>query len=383
MRKSARDLSNGGECESGNGVFRAIGGFGLTSARFDLNNGRMRTFLLAVVATLVVFGLGCASGGSDKKKTVERGHQGTIAYSVSIETSEPGVKIEAEGSYIGTAPTTLKIFGDKDGTFHNFGNNEYVIRALPARPGQFIQTKIYRTGAWFSPEDRIPSRVYFDMNLTPIPASANSPAPVPFPSYPDTRRRTGTGFFITDDGYILTSLHVVENTDKISIKLGDQNYPATIVRKDKLADLAVLKISHDSVGLPLANARAPRQGQRVFTTGFPNPAVQGEEPKFTEGSVSSLRGFMDDTATFQFSAPVQPGNSGGPLVNSEGSVIGIVVAKLLRSELVNYAIKSTRANLLLEEIDGLNLKVSQTPGNLSPEEIAEKLKQSVVMVVAE
>jgi hypothetical protein len=104
---------------------------------------------------------GCATSN------VEKGAQGTIAYQVSVESSEPGVKIEANGDYIGTTPLTLKIFGDKDGTFHNFGSQEYTITAFPLREGQHKQTKVYRCGGWFSAEDKVPQRIYFDMGLIP------------------------------------------------------------------------------------------------------------------------------------------------------------------------------------------------------------------------
>mgnify|MGYP007030110543 CR=1 FL=1 len=66
---------------------------------------------------------------------------------------------------------TLKIFGDKDGTFHNFGSYQYVIKAYPVRQGQYVQTKVFRTGGWFTSEDKIPSRIYFDMNLEPTTAT--------------------------------------------------------------------------------------------------------------------------------------------------------------------------------------------------------------------
>ena len=83
----------------------------------------------------------------------ERGPAGTIAYYVQVESSEPGVRIEANNDYIGKAPLTLKIFGDKDGTFHNFGSSDYIIRAYPLSTNQYIQTKVFRTGGWFSQED--------------------------------------------------------------------------------------------------------------------------------------------------------------------------------------------------------------------------------------
>ena len=118
---------------------------------------------------------GCSTTDSATTGAVERGRDGTIAYNVQIESSEPGVRIEANNDYIGNTPLTLKIFGDKDGTFHNFGSPDYVIRALPVKPGQHVQSKVFRTGKWFAPEDMIPKRIFFDMEQ---PTSGTGAAPL-------------------------------------------------------------------------------------------------------------------------------------------------------------------------------------------------------------
>lgn len=116
------------------------------------------TFSMVSLAALLL--AGCAS----TPPNVERGPDGTIAYYIQIEASDPGVKIEANNDYVGKTPCTLKLFGDRDGTFHNFGSYEYVVRAFPNNTNQFIQTKVFRTGGWFSQEDMVPNRIYFDMN---------------------------------------------------------------------------------------------------------------------------------------------------------------------------------------------------------------------------
>lgn len=101
---------------------------------------------------------GCATEGPKP----EKGREGTIAYLVEVESSETGARIEANKEYVGRTPCTLKIFGDKDGTFHNFGSYHYTITAYPVRPGQQPQTKDFRTGGWFTPEDMIPKKIFFD-----------------------------------------------------------------------------------------------------------------------------------------------------------------------------------------------------------------------------
>jgi hypothetical protein len=101
-----------------------------------------------------------------------------MAYEVLIEASSPGVQIEANGERAGEAPVRLKIFGDPDGTFHDFGSEYYQISALPAAgaTNQYVQNRFFRTGRFLSPQDRIPQRIYFNMNEPP-------PQYVPYPVY--------------------------------------------------------------------------------------------------------------------------------------------------------------------------------------------------------
>jgi hypothetical protein len=132
-------------------------------------------FLSSLAAAVLVAGCNTTQTGQDAKPA--RGRDGTIAYQVQVESNEPGVRIEADNDYVGVTPLTLTVFGDKDGTFHNFGSPHYVIRALPVKPGQRLQTKIFRTGGWFAAEDSIPRRVFFDMSLPEDSGTGASPAP--------------------------------------------------------------------------------------------------------------------------------------------------------------------------------------------------------------
>ena len=87
-----------------------------------------------------------------------------MAYDVMVDASAPGARIEANGQNVGNTPLHLKIFGDPDGTFHDFGSPHFVIRALPITTNQFEQVRFFGTGQWFGPEDQIPKQIYFDMN---------------------------------------------------------------------------------------------------------------------------------------------------------------------------------------------------------------------------
>lgn len=104
----------------------------------------------------------------------ERGPHHTMAYDVLVDATPPGARIEVNGQDVGQTPVHIKIFGDPDGTFHDFGSYYYVVKAFPLATNQFAQTRLFRTGHLLTPEDHIPSKIYFDMN---------QPAPNPPPSY--------------------------------------------------------------------------------------------------------------------------------------------------------------------------------------------------------
>jgi len=116
------------------------------------------TLAASFAAALVLVGCQSIPPGA------ERGPHGTMAYDVSVEASPPGARIEVNGQDMGEAPLHIKIFGDPDGTFHDFGSYYYVVKALPVATNQFVQTRLFRTGKAFAGEDQIPSRIYFDMN---------------------------------------------------------------------------------------------------------------------------------------------------------------------------------------------------------------------------
>jgi hypothetical protein len=182
-------------------------------------------------------------------------------------------------------------------------------------------------------------------------------APVAPPS--PQRVATGTGFFITADGYFVTCFHVIVGSQSITLRnLKGQTFAARVVLADRANDLAVLKAEGSFKPLPVGASGDMRRGAGIVTMGFPNVRQQGIEPKVTDGIINSFSGANNDPRVFQVSAPVQTGNSGGPLVNMEGNVVGIVASKLDAAAVarqtgdipqnVNYAIKSQYLLELLE-----------------------------------
>ncbi|MEW6772703.1 MAG: YecR family lipoprotein [Bacteroidota bacterium] len=156
----------------------------------------------------------------------------------------------------------------------------------------------------------------------------------------------GTGFAINSEGYIVTNYHVIEKANKISIYHNEtkKEIPAIVVAKDIKNDLAIIKIDEPNFKLKepvpyLISSAASRMGDNVFVIGYPEADLLGKEPKYVDGKISALTGIQDDNATMQITAPVHPGNSGSPLFNDKGEIIGVINAKFTKGENVSYAIK--------------------------------------------
>jgi hypothetical protein len=118
-----------------------------------------RISVILSCAAGAVFIIGCSSTPADDK-----GADGTTAYYIRVQTSREGISIETNNVFAGKSPLTIKLFGDKDGTFHNFGAPQYVVRALPESTNHFIPTQAFRTGNKSSPGDRVPGMIFFDMD---------------------------------------------------------------------------------------------------------------------------------------------------------------------------------------------------------------------------
>ena len=101
-----------------------------------------------------------------------------------------------------------------------------------------------------------------------------------------------------------------------------------VVKVNKKFDLALIKIDTVTKANPIATWNTVPNGLEIFAFGFPNPSIQGRELKITSGLVNSLEGLTTKAGVFQFSAPIQRGNSGGPVVGSDGTVIGLISGKL-------------------------------------------------------
>jgi hypothetical protein len=171
---------------------------------------------------------------------------------------------------------------------------------------------------------------------------------------------SGTGFAISAKGYIVTNYHVTQSSKEIKIRGINGNfakaYNGTIVVEDKNNDLAIIKVddptfaSLDVIPFTIAS-RTSEVGTSIFALGYPLLTVMGDEVKLTNGIISAKSGFQGDITTYQITAPIQPGNSGGPLFDNKGNLIGIVNAKLKGAENASYAIKSSYLLSLINLLD--------------------------------
>jgi S1-C subfamily serine protease len=160
----------------------------------------------------------------------------------------------------------------------------------------------------------------------------------------------GTGFAISNNGYVVTNYHVVAGADSIYIQnTKGEAFKAASVFEDISSDLAILKITDSTFkGQPLPYSLKPQRalrGEAVFTLGYPR-----DEIVYGEGYISAQTGFNGDSAAYQVSIPVNPGNSGAPLMDSRGDVVGIVTGKQTTSDGIAFAVKSAHLKRLLEEM---------------------------------
>ena len=203
---------------------------------------------------------------------------------------------------------------------------------------------------------------------------------------------SGTGFFVSQKGHILTNNHVVKGckTFRVSVP-GALKHEASVVASDETNDLALLVSDIKPPSVPGFNRR-PQTGESIFVYGFPLTGVLASTGNFTAGNVTATAGLNDDTSLLQISAPVQPGNSGGPLIDKDGNILGVIVSKLnaLRvakvtddiPQNVNFAIKSTIAMNFLES-NNITPNVATAGRSLEATAVAELSKMFTVRVMCE
>lgn len=204
----------------------------------------------------------------------------------------------------------------------------------------------------------------------------------------------GSGFFITKDGYILTNHHVIDGAKEIVVIRKGTAYRADVVAKNKEIDLGLLKINlfpratngvYVVEGIPTVPALELsddcKVGQTIYAIGFPKTYILGYEPKVTRGIVNSLTGFEGKRHEFQMDAGIDSGNSGGPVVNEFGYVVGVAVASYTQSVSanINYAVNMESVRKFLPKIVKTSWGVAGR--RILPEKMSQKVIDSLVFIL--
>lgn len=291
--------------------------------------------------------------------------------------------------YVADDPTQVTLFRRSRRMDITFGPTEYAFRLdgtsrLLATLAQCVKITLDAENGVTAEKPRARSK-----NRT---AAKPKPAKAPQAAESKPRDSTGTGFIVSEKGHVLTNHHVVDKCSTITVsRTGDIAQPATVLRKDVINDLAVLKI--DAVPAPdeiaRFRARSLRAGETIATYGFPLTGMLSASGNIVSGNVSSLAGVADDVRLLQISAPVQPGNSGGPLLDMQGAVAGIVSGKLndlaaaeasgSLPQNVNFSIK---ANVGMNFLDAHSIpyETSSETTALDLPTVADKAKKFTVFI---
>lgn len=205
-------------------------------------------------------------------------------------------------------------------------------------------------------------------------------------------KATGSGIFISTNGYIITNYHVIDNANRIRIEVNEngspKSYDAVVIQKDIDNDLAIIKVQDDnfkpllSIDYSFIESGAADVGASVFTIGFPYAlSGMGKDAKFTDGKISAKTGYNGAINSYQTSVPIQPGNSGGPLFNDKGQLIGIMNSIIQSADNVSYAIKINYIKNLVELLpDGPPFPNSKKLFTSSTEERVKVITQYVVLI---
>lgn len=258
----------------------------------------------------------------------------------------------------------------------------------------YMADKRLNTNVVFTFEDGIMNLIYTDgrpmvtyLKLYPIP-SDNIPQSVNPPKI-----GSGTGFGVSSDGMIVTNYHVINGARSIKLRGINSDfkktYKAKVLVSDKNNDLALIQIDEngfvalDSIPFTIKTTLSG-VGENIFVLGYPLRASMGDEIKLTNGIVSSKTGFQGDITSYQISAPVQPGNSGGPVFDNQGNLIGIINAKHTGAENASYAIKSGYLTGLIQLLPrSPNLPTTNLLADKSLTQQVELVKKFVYIIETE
>ncbi|MDY6292517.1 MAG: trypsin-like peptidase domain-containing protein [Bacteroidales bacterium] len=320
------------------------------------------------------------------EKDVENGYRQSDKYRVIV--LESGYNVWKQGEIKGfiTPGTNDDIYSYKyylkstyDGSHTGTKNLFLILESPTLAKYSFVDNDYYGTTT---------NVTMYKLYPKPISNSSNNGSA----THTSGSKWSGTGFFLTKSGYIITNQHVIDGakTIKVTSVNGNHNakYNARVEVSDKQNDLALIKITDSFsaiTSIPYTfKFSASSIGENCWVLGYPLTNTMGEDIKLTNGIISSKSGFDGNIAQYQISAPVQPGNSGGPLFDNNGNLIGVVQAKHGLAENAGYAIKASYVRNLVEMLP-VSISYPQTnllSGKSLPQQV-ELASKCVCMIICE
>jgi TPR repeat protein len=359
-------------------------------ARAAAEAGRTVAQFILGVALLTGEGSGTknlAEAATWFRRAAERGHPQAAHNLGAMVSTGNGVPANPSEGYfwlaVGAdrAPAPLKVayLRDRD----NVGSR--------LSPAEMAQVRA-RLASWKPSQGGSGSPALAGAAPSPVPASPpNSASTAPPGGGGRGRMATGTGFIVGRDGTVLTNAHVVESCRSISVTPADgQAIAASVVAKTAGDDLAALKtdLRPDEVARFRAD-RPLRSGDEVVVIGFPLSSLLSREANITAGVISAMAGLRGDARHYQITAPVQKGNSGGPLADMSGTVVGVVSSKLNAMKIagqtgdlpqnINFAIKAEIARRFLDD-NAIRYETAAAGPVGSAADVGERIKQVTVFI---
>ena len=201
---------------------------------------------------------------------------------------------------------------------------------------------------------------------------------------------SASGFFVSYEGDLITDNHVITGCRVLRVVHDEKSTAARVIGTDAAADLAVVRVSDLAKDVAVFGNRLEKPGEAVIVAGYPLQGLLTSKGSVTTGIISALAGPKEDKNLIQITAPIQPGNSGGPLVDAHGAVFGVVASKLnslsvaratgLLPENINFAVKEELVRKLLDKI---GIKYATPPSEfkqLAIPEIAENVFKFIAIV---
>ena len=195
----------------------------------------------------------------------------------------------------------------------------------------------------------------------------------------ETSGSSGTAFFINSRGHLLTNNHVVQGCELSKISYGNKDYDARLIATDETLDLALLKVDIKPKSFFVFSKDEVKKLNKVYVAGYPLGKGLSDDLKISSGIVSSLKGYQDNSNEIQIDAPINRGNSGGPIVNENGDLVAIAVSGLAKdqTEGINFGIKSSAAETFLRS-NKINPKKSMYAGIKDNDKLLEILEEGTV-----